>query len=160
MAEASILWTRELDAAPKAGEADAVVWVARATPPWSRAARRAWRAERFAALATARLGRGVSASVSHDEHGRPSLGGLDSVYLSAADRDGWTLTAMAAAPIGVDIEAARPPPPWPIDLFHPDEARWLVGLDDDAVAEPFGRLWVAKEAWAKAFNVPIDAGAD
>ncbi len=121
------------------------------------AARRRLHARLFAALVKARLGidRDLG-DLRHDAHGRPAFPALSEVFLSAADRDGWTLAALAARPIGVDIEAARPAPPWPTDLFHPDEARWLASLAPEAAATAFARLWTAKEALAKALNRPID----
>lgn len=78
-------------------------------------------------------------------------------FVSGAARDGWSLVALGPRPLGVDLERRTPEPPLPMDLFHPEERARLAALSETERSEAFARLWVAKEAHAKAATLPLDA---
>ena len=77
--------------------------------------------------------------------------------VSAAGRDGWSVIAVAHAPIGVDIDAARPTGPLPVDLLHPAEQARINAERPDDRPGAFARIWIAKEAYVKASALSLDA---
>lgn len=77
-------------------------------------------------------------------------------YASVAGRDGWAMVAIGPRPLGVDLEAAEPEPSLPLDLLHPDERDRLTRLGAAERGAAFARLWVVKEAYAKASGVALE----
>jgi len=77
-------------------------------------------------------------------------------FVSVAARDRWSAVAFAASPIGIDIEVARPDGPLPADLLHPAERTRIDAARDADRPDMFARIWVAKEAYAKASGRLLD----
>lgn len=128
-----------------------------AGPPETRAAARVRHLALFRQLTAASLHQPPDmVRLEHDDRGQPRVTEPSPHFLSAADRDGWTLTAIAGLPVGVDVEAAEPEAPLPIDLLHAAERRRLSSLAPADRTVAFARLWTAKEAYAKAFCRSID----
>ena len=97
-----------------------------------------------------------SVVIAHDATGAPRvLPPDDRAFVSVAARGPIAAIAVAATPVGVDLEPVEPPrePVW--SVLHPDEraaiARaWRAGSDD-----PFRDAWIAKEAWLKALGTGL-----
>ena len=74
------------------------------------------------------------------------------VCFNSADSGDVAAVAVAARPVGVDIEVERPrrqEARIAERMFAPDERSALEGLRGDARRHLFHRCWVAKEAYAK-----------
>jgi phosphopantetheinyl transferase len=95
--------------------------------------------------------------VARAEDGRPYLTGPTTTFASVGGRDGWAVIGLGPTPIGVDIESGRPKGPLPLDLLHPSERQGLEPLLEPALAEAFARIWVVKEALAKAAGRPLQS---
>ena len=67
------------------------------------------------------------------------------LYASVASRGAWTVVAVAAEPIGVDVEQVAPLVHRPLDLLNPQLAGALKCADSVAFAE----AWTALEAFLK-----------
>ena len=81
----------------------------------------------------------------------PSNSGL---CLSMASRGSWEAIALAACPIGVDVEVADAGEiPW--NVLHRHEAALLAREDGTARARAFARLWSLKEAYLKALGLGL-----
>lgn len=78
-------------------------------------------------------------------------------YASSAGRGSWSVVALGPVPLGVDVELATPEPPLPIDLLNPGEQASLAALPPAERPAAFARLWVTKEAYAKAIGQPLEA---
>jgi phosphopantetheinyl transferase len=77
------------------------------------------------------------------------------LHLSVGSRGLYTAAAIAASPIGVDVELVdeRGEVPW--NVLHETEAAFLAGLAGEAGAVAFARLWSLKEAYLKALGVGL-----
>jgi 4'-phosphopantetheinyl transferase len=91
--------------------------------------------------------------------GKPRLAGGLPVHFSLSYRRGWIAIAIAASPVGVDIDLITPD----IDahgiaerFFHPDEAALLKGLQGGELVNAFFGLWTRKEALIKAAGLGVD----
>ena len=82
----------------------------------------------------------------------PSGAGL---HLSSASRDGLAAVAIAARPIGIDVERADPLAEVPWNVLHPAETAALRDLPKADRAEAFARLWSCKEAYLKAVGIGL-----
>lgn len=171
-------WIRSLDEiTPGRGLDEALVWLvspsladgaaARATredladaaslPP-RRGAERLLRRRLVRALAALAFDiEPASVGFARAEDGTQSLVAPACAYCSVAGRDGWSVVALGPRPLGVDVECAAIAPPLPIDLFEVSEQLAIHALPIAERAEVFARLWVAKEAWAKASGRPLEA---
>ena len=172
-------WIERLDEAPT-GLAEPLVWVSRglaadmmadgaahAARPAElaeaaglgaeRGARRLVRRGLLRALAARVLAVHPDAvKIVRDPGGGLRIVGPEPLYVSHAGRGEWAAVALARTPIGVDIEEAEPAPPLPLDLLHPLERERLAALSDCDRAAAFARLWVVKEAFAKASGRGLD----
>lgn len=107
----------------------------------------------LAAVAAAELG--VAADEVHlsTVDGRRVVRASDgrSVHVSSTQRADEALVAVAARPVGIDLELADTEVPEALDiaatLLHPDEAAWIGS--GPAAVERFLRIWVRKEAVVK-----------
>lgn len=87
-----------------------------------------------------------------EPHGRPLLAGEDGFHFSLSRRPGIAAYALAAAPVGIDIETLSRQ----IGLddltaaLHPAEQRSLATLPPSARRHAALRGWVRKEAYLKA----------
>lgn len=93
-------------------------------------------------------------------HGRPELAD-GALHFNLSHSDDWLALALGPCPLGVDIEAARPPRQ-PLALarrfFAPAEYDFLANLPSDALAAAFLDLWCLKEAVLKAHGGGLQAG--
>lgn len=171
-----VRWIARLEDAPAGGGATPTIWLVRPDGPEAQAALRtvrpaacdladaaAWRdpargAERLArrlllrALAAAVLGAGVDAvEVAREEGGRPHVAAPRPLHASVARRDGWAALAVCARPVGVDLEAAEPVAPLPLDGLDAAARRWIEAEAGAAGrARRFAQAWTAREAYLKA----------
>lgn len=75
--------------------------------------------------------------------------------LSLASRGPWAAIALAAGPVGVDVEVESEAGEIPWNVLHPRETALLVDEDGMAKARAFARLWSLKEAYLKALGVGL-----
>lgn len=116
--------------------------------------RAAWVIRRRAAAA--RTGVGAEA-LQFGAHRAPLQGG---VHVSLSHTSGAVAVALAAHPVGIDIEpvaCARDPLRLAARCFAPEEAAALRDMAPSARPRAFARLWTAKEAMLKATGVPLSA---
>lgn len=101
----------------------------------------------------------ITPRFAREAHGKPYLALPDAPDFNLSDTRGGSVLAIAGMPrIGVDLERMDRRPPvqalarrW----FSASEAEQLGGLDGDAAAQAFMRLWTAKEASCKATGTGI-----
>ncbi len=95
-------------------------------------------------------------AIGHDGAGAPRVlapeGGW---FVSVAARGALAAVAVAATPIGVDIEIIEPPrePVWAV--LHRRERAGVEAAWGDGEDAPFRDAWVAKEAYLKARGVGL-----
>ncbi|MGW6454789.1 4'-phosphopantetheinyl transferase family protein [Streptomyces sp. NPDC055078] len=90
-------------------------------------------------------------------HGRPVLPGGEA-HFSLSHTGGMVLIALAAAPVGVDVEAV-PDPGTVADVatqLHPRERAELAALPAGERAAAFVRCWTRKESLLKATGVGLN----
>jgi phosphopantetheinyl transferase len=77
------------------------------------------------------------------------------LHLSVGSRGFYTAAAIAASPIGVDVELLdeRGQVPW--NVLHEREAAFLAGLAGHDRALAFARMWSLKEAYLKALGAGL-----
>jgi 4'-phosphopantetheinyl transferase len=98
-------------------------------------------------------------------YGKPSLDGPEGLprpEFNLSHCPGLALVAVAAEPVGVDVEAVRAgaPETGVADYFHPSERRALAALPADRHRAAFYRCWTRKEAVVKAIGVGMSVGLD
>ncbi|MEU8778353.1 4'-phosphopantetheinyl transferase superfamily protein [Streptomyces sp. NPDC048606] len=93
-------------------------------------------------------------------HGRPHLPG-DPVHFSLSHSGDLVLVALAPVPVGVDVEAVRPPAPaaHPAGALHRAEQAELLALPHRERAAAFARCWTRKEAVLKSTGRGLLDGA-
>jgi 4'-phosphopantetheinyl transferase len=97
-----------------------------------------------------------SVVIAHDATGAPRiLAPANRAFVSVAARGPIAAIAVAATPVGVDLEPVEPPrePVW--SVLHPGERAAIASAwreDDDS---PFRDVWIAKEAWLKALGTGL-----
>ncbi|GAA0462262.1 4'-phosphopantetheinyl transferase family protein [Streptomyces olivaceiscleroticus] len=95
-------------------------------------------------------------------HGRPALAGPagEAVHFSLSHTGGLALLALAARPVGVDVE--RVPDIGLVrdaaGALHPTEQAELAELAGDSRAAAFARCWTRKEAYLKAIGEGLSGG--
>lgn len=93
--------------------------------------------------------------VDQAAEGRPAIGSRPDLYCSLAHADGWGIGAVAAGPVGVDVERVRPRSAALLAHVADDAERGLVrgaGAGDD---ELLAAIWTIKEAVLKGLGVGI-----
>lgn len=106
-----------------------------------------------------RLGRRPCPGCGDGEHGPPTV--LDpkaACWISISHTSGCGMLAVAAVPVGVDVERVRDIRVRDLapTVLTPSEARWLDGLlAGDAPRRAFLRCWTRKEAALKAVGVGV-----
>ncbi|MFI4973937.1 MAG: 4'-phosphopantetheinyl transferase family protein [Caulobacterales bacterium] len=119
-------------------------------------ARRLLRRRLLRALAARALGAATDrVSIARDERGGVRVTTPGPAFASIAARGDWALLAVGPTALGVDIELTPEPPP-PADLLHPREQALLAACPGPSRTERTWRIWVAKEAFAKASGWPLD----
>ncbi len=94
--------------------------------------------------------------VAHDAAGAPRVLAPDNgAFVSVAARGPIAAIAVAATPIGIDIEPVETPrePVWTV--LHRDERAAIAGAWRDGDDAPFRDTWIAKEAWLKALGAGL-----
>jgi 4'-phosphopantetheinyl transferase len=88
--------------------------------------------------------------LGHEPSGRPFLTSpcVAGLHFSHATRDGMVLVALAATPVGADIERVGAGP-IPNAALHRAEQIWLAQVPEPERALAFATLWAAKEAHGK-----------
>ncbi|MFE7759193.1 4'-phosphopantetheinyl transferase family protein [Streptomyces sp. NPDC057418] len=93
-----------------------------------------------------------------EPHGRPVLPD-GRLHFSLSHCEGMSLIAVAATPVGVDVEPV--PAPETVaeaaEVLHPVESAELAALAPDAAAVAFARVWTRKEAYLKGIGVGLGA---
>ncbi|MFI2371995.1 4'-phosphopantetheinyl transferase family protein [Streptomyces sp. NPDC018833] len=90
-------------------------------------------------------------------HGRPYVPGR-AVHFSLSHTSGMVMIALAAAPVGIDVELL-PAPGTADDVatqLHPDEQAELAALPSAERTVAFARCWTRKEAMLKAMGVGLN----
>jgi 4'-phosphopantetheinyl transferase len=89
-------------------------------------------------------------------HGRPALEGA-ALHFSLARRPGVALIGIAAAPVGVDIEAVQEGAVAGdvAPLLHPSEREELSAVPPGERALVFARIWTRKEAYLKGIGTGV-----
>lgn len=106
-------------------------------------------------LAAAALGVAPDAvEAAREPGGRPAIRAPRPLHAAVARRDGWAALAIAASPVGVDLE--RPISPAPLDLLPEAERAQARAASPDETANRFARLWAAREACLKATGAGLD----
>jgi len=93
-------------------------------------------------------------------HGRPELA-EGSLHFNLSHSGDWLALAVGPQPLGVDVEAARPPrQPLAIArrFFAPAEYAYLANVPADTLAAAFWDLWCLKEAVLKSHGGGLQAG--
>ena len=108
---------------------------------------------------------GLEVGGVHLEH-RPDFGPRcvqpagTALHLSSAGRGPLAALALAASPVGIDVEKVEPDLSLPFRVLHPAEARALLDCPDAARAGAFARLWACKEAYLKALGLGLSRGSE
>ncbi|WP_086729386.1 4'-phosphopantetheinyl transferase family protein [Streptomyces carpinensis] len=92
-------------------------------------------------------------------HGRPAVA-AGAPHFSLAYSADLCLIALAATPVGVDMEAV-PPPDVAAQLacgLHPRERTELAALPEEERPLAFTRIWVRKEAYLKGLGTGLAKG--
>jgi len=76
-------------------------------------------------------------------------------FLSIAGRSVFAAFALAARPIGVDLEILGPAEEIPEAVLHKAERTSLAKFDGPARHEAFLKIWTLKEAYVKALGVGL-----
>lgn len=76
-------------------------------------------------------------------------------FLSIAGRGGFAAFAVAARPIGVDLEILGSPEEVPNAMLHEAERNRLAGLDEASRHQAFLKIWTLKEAYVKALEAGL-----
>ncbi|WP_409422423.1 4'-phosphopantetheinyl transferase superfamily protein [Pseudaeromonas sp. ZJS20] len=95
-------------------------------------------------------------------HGRPELA-EGNLHFNLSHSGDWLAIAVGPHPLGVDVEADRPPrQPLAIArrFFAQAEYAYLASLPADTLAAAFWDLWCLKEAVLKAHGGGLQAGLD
>lgn len=158
------LFTAQLDAAGH-GERERTLLLQLAPEERSRyrafgAERRrvSWLAGRALLLAALEqvLGRADPANLTTAPEGGVRYAAAD-IHLNLSHGGGWLAAALAACPVGVDVEGPRPRAL--VDeaarLFCPAEASALAALPEMERLTAFYRLWTLKEAASKAAGLTV-----
>lgn len=85
--------------------------------------------------------------------GKPELRDHPLIHFNLSHSGDFTLIAVAARPLGVDIEAIRPDIDWrdfADSNLHRDERAVLEASRDAAARDAFFQIWTHKEAFLKA----------
>jgi 4'-phosphopantetheinyl transferase len=86
--------------------------------------------------------------VEREASGRPTVAAVDGIHVSISHAGSWVASAVAQAPIGIDVEAVRP------------VSRAVLG-EAGGASLPVVDAWTAKEAYLKMVGtgLAIDPGA-
>ncbi|MEV7510496.1 4'-phosphopantetheinyl transferase superfamily protein [Streptomyces sp. NPDC089922] len=92
-------------------------------------------------------------------HGRPVVADATGVHFSLSHAGDLVAVAVAAVPVGVDVEELPPPAvvarTAPAAL-HPGELAALAALPEDERPAAFARCWTRKEAYLKATGTGLN----
>ena len=90
--------------------------------------------------------------LSRDTFGKPHLAGQPDVHFNLSHSDMHALIAVAARPVGIDLEhwIASPTDALAAEILHPAEMRVWQSLAHDRRSQHLTDLWSGKEAILKA----------
>lgn len=90
--------------------------------------------------------------LSRDTFGKPHLAGQPDVHFNLSHSDMHALIAVAAQPVGIDLERwiASPTDALAAEILHPAEMRVWHSLAQDRRSQHLTDLWSGKEAILKA----------
>jgi 4'-phosphopantetheinyl transferase len=118
-------------------------------------ARRLWRRRLLRGLAAEALGAHPdTVEIARDAKGMVRITGPKPLHASLSGRGKWTALAVAAHPVGVDVEVDPPDREPPFDLLQPLEQETI--LADPQSVRLFLRFWTAREAYLKAEGRGLD----
>ena len=89
---------------------------------------------------------------------KPELRDHASIHFNLSHSGDFTLIAVAAQPVGVDIEAIKPDIDWRAVAktnFHPDERAAIGQRSDVSARDAFFQVWTHKEAFLKATGIGL-----
>lgn len=110
---------------------------------------------RFAVAALALPESAVSVEHASGRAPRLRLPEGSSLRLSSASRDGLAAFAIAAGPVGIDVERVDGDGDVPWNVLHPAEVEELRGLSGAARGRRFACVWACKEAYLKAIGTGL-----
>lgn len=86
-------------------------------------------------------------------NGKPAFQERDDVHFNISHSGQWAVCALAAVPVGVDVEHLRKVNPSLAErFFSPDEVASLRALPAEMQDEKFIQLWTLKESFLKAIG--------
>lgn len=93
-----------------------------------------------------------------EPHGRPELPD-GRLHFSLSHCEGLSLIAVAAVPVGVDVEPVPNPQTLAevADVLHPAESAELAALSPALRPAAFARVWTRKEAYLKGLGIGLGA---
>lgn len=95
---------------------------------------------------------------THGAHGKPALANQNDVHFNISHSGDRIALALAATPVGVDIEHAREARKTDLiarRFFHPEEAAIYQSLPDAQRKTFFYERWTAREAALKALGIGL-----
>ncbi|MCY0960404.1 4'-phosphopantetheinyl transferase family protein [Streptomyces sp. H27-H5] len=97
-----------------------------------------------------------------EPHGRPALTGPDAPHFSLSHTGGLVLIAVAARPVGVDVEGlpAHQKASTVGEALHPAERRAIHAAQPSLRPAVFARLWARKEAYLKGLGTGVGRSPD
>ncbi|WP_191089407.1 4'-phosphopantetheinyl transferase family protein [Paenibacillus spiritus] len=96
-----------------------------------------------------------------NEYGKPLLAAPGGVHFNLSHSGDWVVCAVAAAPVGVDVEELREAPLEIAErFFHNKERRLLNAASPEERGELFYRLWTLKESYIKAVGLGLSLALD
>ncbi|RFF29722.1 4'-phosphopantetheinyl transferase family protein [Wenzhouxiangella sediminis] len=100
---------------------------------------------------------GKSVELDRSERGKPMLSGVhadSALQFNVSHSGDWLAVAVAVGvAVGIDLEVERRLPRAPLlarRFLSPEEAEWIVGLDEPFRSRQFLKQWTARESLVKA----------
>lgn len=95
---------------------------------------------------------GTGVRIGTEEYGRPVLTDYPEIHFSLSHSGRWAVCAVAADPVGCDVEeGGRGRAGIPERFFHPEEREMLAVIRDPVEwNRAFTRVWTRKESYLKA----------
>ncbi|MEU6391118.1 4'-phosphopantetheinyl transferase superfamily protein [Streptomyces sp. NPDC046939] len=98
-----------------------------------------------------------------EPHGRPALADTPDLHFSLSHSGDLALVALAATPVGADVEELTPPATADelSAVLHPRERAELAALPDPSErSRAMSRAWVRKEAYLKGIGTGLSRATD
>jgi phosphopantetheinyl transferase (holo-ACP synthase) len=101
------------------------------------------------------LGNGAAAHLAEGNQASVEAWRMSALNVSSASRGSIAALALAAEPVGVDIETVALDADIPWNVLHPRERAALAELPEPSRCEAFLRIWTVKEAYLKALRLGL-----